>query len=150
MGLPQFPVPFAGLALRRGSQASVSKLKEARLVYDEILDQLKASLNGAAFLQIPTLADVAAVIVAALAISKRGHLTTGSVTASGSGSVVVAFSAGYADADYEVAASVLDASGKLRVDCVTAQDKDGFTVQVSNTDGGVAHTGVLEWSAIHD
>lgn len=84
---------------------------------------------------------------------KHGTVTTGSIAASTYASVTLTWATAFADANYDVAVSVIQAvasQNTLRVHHIESIAAASIVVGVYNDDAGGAHTGTLTAIAIHN
>lgn len=84
---------------------------------------------------------------------KHSRVTTGSINASSSAAVTVTWTTAFADANYTVHASVVEAdtdTATLQVDHIESVSASAVVVRVENEDAGGAKTGTLNVIAVHD
>lgn len=78
------------------------------------------------------------------------RVTTGSIALSTTTPVTLTWGTAFADANYTVVASVVDASGFLEVAQIVSFSMTQVVVNIRNADSGGAHTGTLCLIALHD
>ena len=84
---------------------------------------------------------------------KHTRLTTGSIGASSSAAVTHTWTTAFADANYTVAISVVEADTDvltLHVDHIESISASQVVIRVENRDAGAARTGTLHLTATHD
>lgn len=83
---------------------------------------------------------------------KHAHITTGSISSSSSAAVVVTWGTAFADTNYTVTCSVVEAdtdTATLQIDHIEAVVAASVTVRVENENAGAARTGTLHCMAVH-
>lgn len=81
---------------------------------------------------------------------KHGRITTGSITALTTTNVTYTWTTAFADTNYTVNASVLEANGELEVVGIISTSTTTVVVAVKNTNVSTARTGTLHVMAMHD
>ena len=89
-------------------------------------------------------------IASTAAIQKAQRVTTGALTAATTTPVTLTWTAPFADANYTVVVSVVDATGFLAVVDIASFTATAIIVNIINNSPTVATTGTLTAIAIHD
>lgn len=87
---------------------------------------------------------------AAGSITKAERVTTGSIAASTSSDVTLTWSVAFADTNYTVTVSVVEATASLEIVSIKTKNAGSVVVTIINNDAGGAHTGSLNAIAFHD